>query len=119
MQDSFGGWWSRHHCTSNNNICQCQCNIPDIHGPKAVIRLDAGKTAFVVRALYGLKSAGASFCNHLANCMQYIGFTSCLANPDLWMMATEKEDGTQYMAYVVLYINDVMVVHHNALSVME
>ena len=31
--------------------------------------LDAGKKAFVVRALYSLKSAGALFRNHLADCM--------------------------------------------------
>ncbi len=79
---------------------------------------DEGKTAIVVRALYGLKSAGASFRNHLADCMRHLGFTPCLADPDLWMLATEKEDGTQYMAYVLLYVDDVMVVHHDALSVM-
>ena len=30
---------------------------------------DAGKPAIIVRSLYGLKSAGASFQNHLADCM--------------------------------------------------
>jgi len=28
---------------------------------------DAGKSAIIVRALYGLKSADASFCNYLAD----------------------------------------------------
>jgi len=36
-------------------------------GPK--FGSDTGKKAFIVQALYGLKSAGASFCNHLADCM--------------------------------------------------
>jgi hypothetical protein len=31
---------------------------------------DAGKKALIVRALYGLKSAGAAFRNHLAECMK-------------------------------------------------
>eukprot|EP01082_Thalassiosira_pseudonana_P011697 g10090.t1 g10090 contig4:1199731-1200276(-) len=31
---------------------------------------DAGKKAIIVRALYGLKSAGASFRNHLGECMR-------------------------------------------------
>jgi hypothetical protein len=79
---------------------------------------DAENKAFVVRALYGLKSAGASFCNHLADCMQHLGFTPCLANPDLWMKAAEKEDGTAYYAYVLIYVDDVMVIHHNAMSVL-
>jgi len=30
---------------------------------------DAGKSAIIVRALYGLKSAGAAFCAHLASFM--------------------------------------------------
>ena len=30
---------------------------------------DAGKSAVIVRALYGLKSAGAAFRAHLASCM--------------------------------------------------
>ncbi len=80
--------------------------------------MEAGKKAFVVRALYGLKSAGASFWNHLADCMQHMGFIPCLANPDLWMLATEKADGTTYWAYVLLCVDDVMVIHHDALSIL-
>ncbi len=46
---------------------------------------DGRKIAIVVCALYGIKSAGESFCNQLANCMTHLGFTPCLADPDLWM----------------------------------
>ena len=46
---------------------------------------DAGKKAIVVRALYGLKSAGAAFRNHLADCMRRLGWESCKADQDLWM----------------------------------
>jgi hypothetical protein len=35
---------------------------------------DAGKRALIVRALYGLKSAGAAFRNHLAECMKHLGW---------------------------------------------
>ncbi len=45
--------------------------------------IDAGKSAIIVSALYGLKSAGAVFCAHLASFMRQIGHTSCKANPDL------------------------------------
>jgi hypothetical protein len=34
---------------------------------------DAGKKELIVRALYGLKSAGATFRNHLAECMKHLG----------------------------------------------
>lgn len=79
---------------------------------------DEGKIAFVVRALYGLKSAGASFRNHLADCMHHLGFKPCLADPDLWMLATIRPDGFEYYAYVLLYVDDVMVIHHDALSLL-
>ena len=45
---------------------------------------DQGKTAVIVRALYGLTSAGANFRNHLADCMCHLGYHSCLADLDLW-----------------------------------
>ncbi|KAL7458156.1 hypothetical protein ACHAXS_000419 [Conticribra weissflogii] len=34
--------------------------------------------------MYGLKSAGQSFCAHLADCMYSLGYKSCLADPNLW-----------------------------------
>ena len=46
---------------------------------------DAGKPTIVVRSLYGLKSAGAAFCNHLADCMRHLGWQSCMADQDLWL----------------------------------
>jgi hypothetical protein len=45
--------------------------------------IDAGKSAIIVRALYGLKSTGAEFCAHLASFMSQMGYTSCKADPDL------------------------------------
>ncbi len=45
---------------------------------------NAGKSAIIVHALYGLKSAGAAFHANLADCMQHLDYTSCPANPDLW-----------------------------------
>jgi hypothetical protein len=44
---------------------------------------DAGKLTIIVRSLYGLKSAGALFRNHLAGCMQHLGWTSCMADRDV------------------------------------
>ena len=72
-----------------------------------------------MRTLYGLKSAGASFHNHLANCMTHLGSTPCLADPDLWMRAEVRpSDGVSYYPHMLLYVDDVLVVHHNATDVM-
>ena len=35
---------------------------------------DEGKTAIIVRALYGLKSSGAAFRKHLGDCMAGLGY---------------------------------------------
>jgi hypothetical protein len=62
---------------------------------------DAGKSAIIVHALYGLKSAGAIFHAHLASFMRQMGYTSCNADPDLWYKAeTRPADNLRYYAYI-------------------
>jgi hypothetical protein len=74
---------------------------------------DAGKRALIVRALYGLKSAGAAFRNHLAECMKHLGWHPCRAGRDLWMKAeTYPGDGVSYWAYIMIYVDDILCVHH-------
>ena len=64
---------------------------------------DQGKAAVIVRALYGLTSAGASFRNHLADCMRHLGYHSCLAEPDLGHKPMARpEDNFKYYSYVLL-----------------
>ena len=76
---------------------------------------DSGKLAIIVRALYGLVSSGAAFRNHLADCMSHLGYESCLADRDVWYKAmTRPDDGFKYYSYILLYVDDVLCVHHNA-----
>ena len=66
-----------------------------------------GKTAIIVRALYGLASSGASIRNHLGDCMHHLGYKSCLADPDLWYKPdAREEDKYKYYSYVLLYVDD-------------
>ena len=46
---------------------------------------NVGKVALIHRALYGGKSAGRDFRNHLRSCMHFLNFKSCPADPDVWM----------------------------------
>ena len=79
---------------------------------------DAGKTALIVRALYGLKSAGAAFRAHLADCMRHMGWQPCLADPDVWLRAeTRPSDGFKYYAYCLMYVDDILSIHHDAKSI--
>jgi hypothetical protein len=75
---------------------------------------DAGKRALIVRALYGLKSAGAAFRNHLASCMEHLGWKPCLADQELWMKEeTRPDDGVKYWAYILIYFDDILCVHRD------
>ena len=46
---------------------------------------DQGQKAIIVRALYGIKSSGAAFHAHLADCMRSMGYTPCRGDNYLWM----------------------------------
>jgi hypothetical protein len=80
---------------------------------------DAGKSALIVRFLYGLKSAGAAFCAHLASFMRQMGYISCKADPELWLKAeTRPDDNFKYYSYILCYIDDILLVHHNAMLIL-
>jgi hypothetical protein len=75
---------------------------------------DAGKHALIVRALYGLNSAGADFRNHLAECMKHLRWHTCRADSYLWMKAeTCPDDGVSYWAYILIYVDDILCLHHD------
>ena len=52
-----------------------------------------GQPVLIVRALYGLHSSGVRFCEHIAQLLRDIGFSSCLADPDVWLRPATKPDG--------------------------
>jgi hypothetical protein len=63
----------------------------------------------------GLKSAGASFGQHLPDCMCLLGYTLCKADPDVWMKETVPPDDSFHCnTYILLYVDDVFCIHHDA-----
>ena len=68
----------------------CAEKIWTMLGPE--FRDDVGKKTIIVRALYGLKLAGTRFGNHIAKCMQLLGYEPCSADPDLWFKAQVRPD---------------------------
>ena len=78
-----------------------------------------GKVALIHRALYGGKSAGRDFRNHLRSCMHFLNFESCPADPDVWMRPALKSDGTEVWEYVLLYTDDALVISENAESILR
>ena len=51
--------------------------------------------------------------------MEFINFTSCPADPDVWMRPSIKSDGTKVYDYVLLYVDDALVVSENAVSILR
>lgn len=71
----------------------------------------AGKPVLVVRALYGLKGSGQAWRSFLADTLKNVlGFTSSLADPDVWYKANTKADGTKYYTYLLIYVDDVICI---------
>eukprot|EP00957_Ditylum_brightwellii_P032903 2494563-Ditylum_brightwellii.AAC.1 len=66
---------------------------------------NAGKQALIRKAMYGGKSAGEDFCNHLRECMRHLRFISCPTDPDVWMRPAIHSDGSKHYEYVLLYID--------------
>ena len=78
---------------------------------------DVGKKAIIVRSLYGLKSSGARFGNHIADCMRLLGYELCRADPDLWFKAQVRpDDGFEYYEYVLIYMDDSLAISHDAMA---
>ena len=81
---------------------------------------DEGRKAIVVRALYGLRAAGHDYRTFLSEYMQNLGWKSCLADPDVYYMPmTRPDDGFEYYAYALLYVDDFLMIHHDAMSALK
>jgi Reverse transcriptase (RNA-dependent DNA polymerase) len=78
-----------------------------------------GRPVSIVCALYGLRSSGARWRDHMASTVRSLGFKGCLADPELWLRLACKPDGTQYYEYVLIYVDDILVVSHDPEAVMD
>jgi hypothetical protein len=49
-----------------------------------------------------------------------MGYTSCKADPNLWQKAVARpEDNMHYYASILCYVDDILCIHHNPMSVMN
>ena len=61
-------------------------------------KANRGRIVVVVRALYGLKSSALQFRNHISDVVgNKLGFTSSLADPDVWYWASTKTKWRQIL----------------------
>jgi fructose 1,6-bisphosphatase len=67
---------------------------------------DKSKMALIVRALYGLKSSGASWRAHIAHTLSDMGFVPSCGDPDVWMrQAFNQMTKASYWGYLLLYVD--------------
>ncbi len=74
---------------------------------------EKGAVMLIVRALYGLKSSGAAWRAKLAETLDTMGYTPTQADPDVWRRTAVKPSGETYYAYMLVYVDDVLHIHHN------
>jgi hypothetical protein len=87
----------------------------ELFGPES-----EGKIAVIVRALYGLKSAGNAWRHYFAAYIRdELKFEPTTADPDVYRKPLVKTDGTKYYAYLIIYVDDVLCCHTNPDIVMN
>ena len=69
---------------------------------------DIGKVCVLTHALYGLKSARASWRAELASILQGLGYESTKANLDFWICTVVTDSGHEYYEMLFVYVDDIL-----------
>jgi hypothetical protein len=48
-----------------------------------------------------------------------MGYRLCHADPDVWLRPARKPDGFEYYEYILVYVDDLLVLSHNGAIVMK
>lgn len=78
-----------------------------------------GKVMIITRALYSLKSSGASWRAMLSKTILDLGFQSSIVDPDVYICQNNKPNGEPYYEMLLVYVNDIMCISHMPMEVME
>ena len=80
-----------------------------VAGPE--IGSQAGLFVQVTRALYGLKTSGASFRSLLSSNLRDLGYVASQADPDVYLRPRRRHT-FEYYEYVATYVDDILCVSH-------
>ena len=78
-----------------------------------------GRWAIIVKALYGSKSAAASWRAAIIKALRDQGFVPCRADNDVMMRPAVKADGAKVYEYVLIYSDDLLVVAVNPSEILS
>ena len=73
----------------------------------------------ITRALYGFKISTKAWSEFFGKSLKEIGYTSCVADSNVWMKPQTNKEGYKYWAYMLVYVDDCLLVHHDPGLVME
>ena len=51
--------------------------------------------------------------------MRHLDFVSCPADPNVWMRPAKKADGSTCYDYILLYVDDALVISERAESILQ
>ena len=63
--------------------------------------------------------ASASFRSFMAKYLDELGFLSSDAVPDVWLRPAAKDNGEEYYEYILMYVDDILVISHRGREVLE
>ncbi len=73
-----------------------------------------GRILIINKALYGLRTSGARYCEHFADYLRAKGWNQSRADPDIWM----KDKGNHW-EYICTYVDDLLVMSKNPKEFMD
>lgn len=72
-------------------------------------RINEGRYAVIVRALYGQKTAGTSWREHLSATIQTeFKFKPSRGDPGIYLREKRKLNGNRYYDYLIVYVDDIL-----------
>ena len=95
----------------------CREKIYCVAGPE--FGSEAGKIMIVRKALYGLRSSGASFRAMLADTIWNMQYRPSKADPDVWLRPAITPDGRKYYEMILCYVDDVISISHSPIDAIE
>lgn len=69
--------------------------------------------------MYGLKSSGAAWHTKLSETLRGMDFKPSYADPDVWMQPAMKENGFHYYEYILVYVDNILVISAQPSPVMQ
>jgi hypothetical protein len=69
--------------------------------------------------MYGFKSSGAAWHTKLCETLRSMDFKPPYADPDVWYKSATKENGFEYYEYILVDVDDILVLSAAPLPIME